>query len=192
MVTEKLWWYLARSGGIVAWALLAASVLWGLALASRLFVRRPPAPWLLAVHRWLSGLAVAFTGIHLAGIMLDSYVEFRWLDLVVPFASDWKPLAVAWGVVAFQLLVAVQATSLFKSRLSHRAWRRVHHAALAIYVFSTVHFLTAGTDARSPIVGAVVIAVSGSALALGLVRLWAPRGRLPRPGRTGRQVPART
>ena len=28
-MTDQLWWYTARSGGFVAWGLLAASVLWG-------------------------------------------------------------------------------------------------------------------------------------------------------------------
>ena len=33
---SQLWWYTARAGGIVAWALLAASVVWGLLLSTRL------------------------------------------------------------------------------------------------------------------------------------------------------------
>ena len=37
-----LTWYMARSAGLVAWALLAASMLWGLALSSRVLGRRPP------------------------------------------------------------------------------------------------------------------------------------------------------
>ena len=34
-MNQHLWWYVARSGGIVAWALVAASVLWGLALSTK-------------------------------------------------------------------------------------------------------------------------------------------------------------
>ncbi len=34
-MTPKIWWYLARSTGIVAWALAAASVIWGLLLSTR-------------------------------------------------------------------------------------------------------------------------------------------------------------
>lgn len=34
-MNNQLWWYVARSGGIVAWALLAGSVLWGLALSTK-------------------------------------------------------------------------------------------------------------------------------------------------------------
>ena len=37
----SLWWYIARSSGLVAWALLALSVLWGLALSTRALGARP-------------------------------------------------------------------------------------------------------------------------------------------------------
>ena len=35
MAADQLWWYTARSAGIVAWALLTASVLLGLALSTK-------------------------------------------------------------------------------------------------------------------------------------------------------------
>ena len=34
-------WYVARASGIVAWVLLAASVLWGLAITTRVMNGRP-------------------------------------------------------------------------------------------------------------------------------------------------------
>ena len=43
VMNEQLWWYVARSGGIVAWALLAASVLWGLALSTKVLARQAEA-----------------------------------------------------------------------------------------------------------------------------------------------------
>ncbi|HWE55409.1 MAG TPA: hypothetical protein VG435_07840 [Acidimicrobiales bacterium] len=43
----RLMWYLARSGGLVAWGLLAASVIRGLTMSTRLTSgrRRRPACW---------------------------------------------------------------------------------------------------------------------------------------------------
>lgn len=190
MVSEKLWWYVARSGGLVAWALLAGSVLLGLLLASRVLGRRAPAPWVLAVHRWVSGLSVVFTGVHVAGVLLDDWIAFTWVDVVVPFAADWRPVAVAWGVVALQLLLALQVTSLLKARMSHRTWRRVHHLAGPTFVLATVHLLTAGTDATHPVVLALVAGTALVAVFLGLVRLWSPKGRFPKPPRPERPVRA--
>lgn len=181
MVTESIWWYVARSSGIVAWILLATSVLWGAALASRLFVSRPKAPWILDLHSGVSNLAVIFTGVHLVGLYLDGYVEFGVKELLVPLTSTYRPVAVAWGIVALYLLAALQATSVLKKRMSHKTWRKVHHLALPTYILATVHVFTAGTDASHPALSIAAYAVSGSILALALTRLWAPKGRLPRP-----------
>ena len=187
MVTEKFWWHVARSGGVVAWALLAASVLLGLVLSSRLLGRRAPAPWVLATHRWVSGLSVVFTGVHVAGTLLDGWLDFTWVDAVVPFASDWRPLAVAWGVVALQLLVALQVSSLLKSRMSHRTWRRIHHLAGPAFVMATVHLLTAGTDATNPVVLGLVAGTGAGRAVPRPGPCWSPKGRFPRPSRRPRR-----
>jgi DMSO/TMAO reductase YedYZ heme-binding membrane subunit len=37
--------------------------------------------------------------------------------VLVPFVATWHPTAVAWGIVAFYLLLAVEGTSLLKPRI---------------------------------------------------------------------------
>jgi len=146
-MNEHIWWYVARSCGVVAWALGTASVVWGMALSSRALGRRPRAPWLLDLHRFLGGLTVLFVFAHMAALIADSYVHFTLLDVLVPFAASWKPGAVAWGVVAFYILIAVEVTSLLRSRLSKKTWRAVHLSSYGVYVLSSIHFLAAGSDA---------------------------------------------
>ena len=53
-MNPQIWWYLARSGGIVAWVLLVASVVWGVLLATRVLKPHDRPAWLLGMHRWLS------------------------------------------------------------------------------------------------------------------------------------------
>ena len=151
LASSQVWWYVARSSGIVAWVLCTAAVLWGLALSTRALGRAPGAPWLLDLHRFLGGLSVVFVAVHLAGLVLDSYVDFGPADLLVPFAASWRPGAVAWGVVAMYLLVAVEVTSLLRRRLPNRLWRRVHLASYVVYGTATVHLLVAGSDVANPI-----------------------------------------
>jgi hypothetical protein len=158
-VTGTFPWYLARAAGIVSWALLAAATLWGLALSTRALGTRPRANWLLDLHRWLGGTALAFTGVHVLALLADRYVNFGLVQILVPFASTWHPVAVAWGIVAGYLLLAVELTSLFRDRMSKRTWRRVHTASFGLFVFATVHGLTAGTDTRAPAARLVVLAV---------------------------------
>ena len=186
-------WYVARAAGLVSWAQLAAATLWGLALSTRALGDRPRANWLLDVHRWLGGTALAFTGVHVVALLADQYVHFGVAEILVPFTSSWHPVAVAWGVVAAYLLLAVEVTSLARNRLSKRAWRRVHTASFVLFVFATIHGLTAGTDTRSVMARTLALAVGTVFAGLTAIRLAdvlrpAPA---PSPHRGRREMPVR-
>ncbi|MCU0270611.1 MAG: ferric reductase-like transmembrane domain-containing protein [Acidimicrobiales bacterium] len=189
-MSTQTWWYVARASGLVAWALATASVLWGMALSSRALGRKPTAPWLLDLHRFLGGLTVVFTGVHLVGLWADSYVTFGPTELFVPFASSWKPAAVAAGVVAFWLLVAVELTSLAKRRLPHKLWRVVHLSSYGVFALATGHLLTAGTDASNPLVTWTAWASLG-AVAFFTTYLVLGPGRAASVRRSGSRGPAR-
>jgi hypothetical protein len=62
-------------------------------------------------------VAALFVGLHVAALVADSYARFTLADLAVPLASGWRPRALALGVVATWLLVAVELTSLAMRRL---------------------------------------------------------------------------
>ena len=145
-MNDQLWWYLARSGGVAAWAMLAFSVLWGLVLSTKAFGSKPRPNWVLDLHRFVGGAAVIFTGIHVASIVLDSYIEFGMREILVPFTSSYRPAAVAWGVIALYVLLAVEITSLLRKRLSKRLWRMTHFLSFPLFILATAHGVTAGTD----------------------------------------------
>lgn len=150
-MNSQLWWYTARAGGIVAWGLLAAGMIWGLLLSTKvkpLGTRLRP-HWVLDLHRFLGGATIVFSTIHVAAIMLDSYVDFSPIQVLVPFTSSWQPAPVAWGIVSMYLLGAVEVTSMLRRRMSKRAWHLVHLLSFPLFGFSTIHLLTAGTDAST-------------------------------------------
>ncbi len=150
-MTEQIWWYIARSGGIVALALSGAAVIWGLLLSTGILADRPGPRWLLDLHKWLGGSAVVFTLIHVVALLLDPFIGFGVLDVLVPGVSSWNPAAVAWGVVAGWLLLAVQTTSLFVHRLPRRVWKAVHLSSYGLLWTGVVHGAMAGTDAGNPL-----------------------------------------
>ncbi len=168
---EQLWWYTARAGGIVSWALLSASVLWGMALSTKVFGKRPRPNWLLDMHQWLGALTMIFLGVHVAGLVFDSYVEFGLTDVLVPFASDWDPSAVAWGIVAFYLLLAVELTALGRRWMPKKVWRSVHYLSFPVFILATVHGVAAGTDATTTMAIAFVVVVVALVSLLSFVRL---------------------
>jgi DMSO/TMAO reductase YedYZ heme-binding membrane subunit len=174
-VNAHVWWYAARATGIVGWVLLTASAVWGVALSTRLLGKRPSPAWLLDLHRFLGGLAVVFVGVHVAALVADTYVHFGLREILQPLASSGRPGAVALGVVAAYLLVAVEVTSLLRRRLPAKVWRRVHIASFPLWVASTAHLLTAGTDTPNPVLrGAVVASLTAMAFVT-TIRVTSPK-----------------
>ena len=190
---SKIPWYAARAGGVVAWALILLTIVWGLLLATRVLGRRPAPAWLLSLHRFLAALALAFVGVHVGAIMLDSYTSFGPVDVLVPFASSWHPLAVAWGIVGMYLLAAIEITSLLRHKLSNRMWHAVHLLSYFLFATTTVHMLTAGTDARALVATSAAVLL-GVAVTFGSVALylWRSDPGEPRALARSARVPNRT
>ena len=165
-------WLVARSSGIVAWALIVASAAWGLLLATRVLGRKASPAWLLSLHRFLGALAVVFTAVHVVAIVADQYVDFGLTEVLVPFASSWEPFAVALGIVGMYVLAAVQVTSLLRGHLSQSAWRRVHLLSYALFATTTVHALMAGTDTNALLPTGVAVIFGAAAVFTGATLWW--------------------
>jgi predicted ferric reductase len=147
IVASATAWYAARAGGILAYLVLTASVAVGLLMSGRARLQRWPRFALEDVHRFLGILAGTFIVIHGGALLLDHFVPFSLGQLLVPGTSSYRPLAVALGVVAAELLAALALTNHYRKRLPHRLWRRLHMLNFAVWGFALVHGLTAGTDA---------------------------------------------
>jgi DMSO/TMAO reductase YedYZ heme-binding membrane subunit len=162
-----VWWYAARASGIIAWLLLTASVIWGVLLSTQAFPARRRPAWLLDLHRWLGGLTVAFVAAHLAALVADNYTDFDIAALTIPYASKWRPGAVALGVVATWCLVAVEVTSLAMRRLPRKVWRGIHLTSYVVFWLASLHAAFAGTDTPNrlyQLTAAIVIATTVWAL----------------------------
>jgi predicted ferric reductase len=183
-MNPQVWWFVARSSGIVAWALLTLSVCWGLFISTKAVAKASSPARLLDLHRYLGGLAVIFTGIHLVGLVADNYVTFGWAETFIPMASSWKPGPVAFGIVGFYLLLAVELTSLAMKRLPRRLWRWIHRSSFVLYFVATYHAITAGTDAENQWFRVVALASINIVMFLTIVLILAARkATLARPAR---------
>jgi sulfoxide reductase heme-binding subunit YedZ len=173
-VSVTFTWYLVRAGGLVAFALLTCSVLAGLLLSGRARLSGCPRFAVEDVHRFLGLLAGCFVALHVLALLVDSYLPFSLVSLVVPGAAPYRPLATAIGVVALELLAAVALTNRFRRRLPYRFWRRAHSATFAVWGLALAHGLAAGTDARDAWALAV-FATAAAAVAAAAVWRAVPR-----------------
>jgi DMSO/TMAO reductase YedYZ heme-binding membrane subunit len=176
-VNEKVWWYLARSSGIVALVLLVLSVVWGVLLATRALRPMDRPAWLLDLHKWLGGMALAMTGLHMVGLYLDGYIEFGFTELLVPGASEYRPVAVAIGVLSFYVMVAVQVTSYMRRWLSKRVWHAIHVLSYGLVWGAALHAGMAGTDTVNRAYQALAILLTMVAVAATMIRIVSPGGR---------------
>jgi methionine sulfoxide reductase heme-binding subunit len=111
-------------------------------------LRRQNLPRFLSqgLHRNMSLLVLAFLGLHVGTMVMDTYTSIPLTAAFVPFASSYKATWLSLGAVALDLLLALVATSLIRKRLGHRAWRRVHWLAYACWPVAAGHGLGIGTD----------------------------------------------
>src|SRR5439155_14684712 len=110
-------WYAARAAGVVAYVLLTAVVLIGIAMAGKVRMRRWPRFAIEDVHRFGGLLIGTFVGLHVLTVAIDSFTRFSIAQLLVPFAASYRPLWTALGIVAAELLVALAVTNRYRSRL---------------------------------------------------------------------------
>lgn len=185
----KATWYVSRAAGLVTWLVCALSIVWGLVLSTKLIRRRGLPAWLLDLHAFLGTLALVFCAIHMGALAMDKYMAFGWRELLVPMSSPWKPGPVAWGIVAFYLLVAVQVTSWLRKRLPKKVWHTVHMTSFVLFGAGTVHGVTAGSDWSNRLVVWGSILVGALVVGLAVVRFTAKRKK---PARSRiRVVPSR-
>src|SRR3954464_1593286 len=98
------------------------------------------------VHRFLALLGLGMLTLHGTALVLDSTVHIALAALFMPFASAYRPAAVAAGVVAAELMALVTLSFSLRKWIGGRTWRRLHWSAYLIFVLGTMHGLTAGTD----------------------------------------------
>lgn len=178
-MNEKTWWYLSRSSGIVALVLLVLSVVWGVLLATRALRPMDRPAWLLDLHKWLGGTALTMTGLHLLGLYLDGYIDFGFAELLVPGASEYRPVAVAIGVVSMYVMIAIQVTSYLRHRLSTRVWRMTHMLSYGLVWGAAIHAGMAGTDTVNRAYQMLALLLTMVAVAAMIVRILSPGRRQP-------------
>jgi sulfoxide reductase heme-binding subunit YedZ len=143
--TEALW-YLARGSGAVALIMFTVVVALGIGTRSGRSFLGMPRLAVASIHRSAALLAVVFLVIHVTSLMFDPYAQLKLVDLVLPFASSYRPLWVGLGAIALDLVIAIVVTSLLRERIGRRAWRAVHWFAYPMWPVALVHGIGSGSD----------------------------------------------
>jgi methionine sulfoxide reductase heme-binding subunit len=147
-IDPRAMWYLTRGTGVVAFLLLTAGVVLGVANVERWTAGNAPRFVIQRVHRDLSLVALVFISVHVATAVIDGFAPIRWVDAVVPFGSVYRPVWLGLGALAVDLVLAIVITSLLRARLGYRVWRAVHWLTYAMWVLVVLHAAGVGSDTR--------------------------------------------
>jgi hypothetical protein len=155
-------WDVARTGGFVAYALVAMSICLGLVLSLRWRSSSWPRWATTDLHRYVTLLAIVFTAIHTLAIWLDPFMRFAPSEILVPLVSHYRAVWVAFGIVSAYLLIAIWLSERVQKRIGYAWWRRMHYLTFLIYGMATIHGIATGSDTKAG--WAVFIYLGSSAL----------------------------
>ena len=178
---DQVLWFATRGAGIVSLLMLTASVTFGLVTVTRFQAAGWPRFLNYELHRRISLLSVVFLVVHILAAVFDPFTKLGLVAALVPLASSWKPVPVAFGVVSVYLFVALIATSLLRKRVGQRAWRLIHWTSYAMWPLALAHSFLSGSDAGSLwmlAIGALSLGAVAACL-LWRISVWdQSRGRL--------------
>jgi predicted ferric reductase len=179
-------WVILRAAGIGAYLMLFLSVAWGLVATTSVMGKKVSKASAVAVHQFVSSIALVLLGVHVGGVLLDRFVPFHPLDIVIPLHSAFRPVAVAFGIVAMYLAVVVLVSSWMRKRIGTMLWRRLHGLAAPAFTLSMAHGIFTGTDTIRPWMWWIYVASGGTVLFLVMVRaltIGLRPARAPNPAR---------
>ena len=147
--TANWYWYFGRATGLVALLLLTATIVLGVLGPLRIASRLWPRFAIRTLHRDLALLSLLVIAIHVATTVLDGYVHVPLSAAVLPFGSSYRPVWMALGAVAFDLLLVIVLTSLLRRQFGEQIWRFTHWFTYVSWPIAVAHGLGSGTDSTS-------------------------------------------
>jgi sulfoxide reductase heme-binding subunit YedZ len=180
-VDVSLTWVTTRAAGYTSFALLTASVALGLLLSSQWRSMRWPRFATTELHRFVTLLTLVFIAIHVTVALLDRFIRFRLIEVLVPFINHYRPLWTGLGIIAAYLATAVWLSTWLQRRIGYHWWRRMHYATFAVYLAAAAHGIGSGSDTGSVWSWAIYLASFGLVGGLLGLRLTARDEDVTRP-----------
>ena len=174
MSLDLVLWQFIRSAGLLTYVLLSASVVMGMALKSRAFDQFLKRPWVNELHGSLSAAALVTLLFHVALVLANSHVGFGLKDVFIPFASSWRPLPIALGVLAMYLIGLLALSTRLRPIIGQKAWRTIHYGSFLAWAMALVHAVDAGSDSTVVWVQVLYLASAAAVFLLLSYRILLP------------------
>jgi len=142
-------WYAVRAFGFLAYFVLAASVLYGLLLSTKILDAIAHRPVSFALHKDLSIVGLILAGLHGVILLADSSFDFTPRAILVPFASPYSPVTVGIGQLTFYASLVILLSFYVRRRIGQRTWRLLHYVTFLSFAGASYHGIASGSDSGS-------------------------------------------
>jgi sulfoxide reductase heme-binding subunit YedZ len=179
-VSSMTMWILLRAAGIGAYLMLYLAVAWGLASTTAVVTKHVSKQSSILFHQFVATVGVVLLGVHVLLLVIDTFMPFRWVDILVPMHATFRPFAVTLGVVAMYGMVIVLVSSWLRKPLGTKVWRAIHLLAVPAFTLALAHGVFTGTDTTRSWMWGIYAFTGLSVLFLVLVRALTYGYRPPR------------
>ena len=142
-------WYAVRAMGFLAYLVLAASILYGLLLSTKILDAIAHRPVSFALHKDLAIVGLIMATLHGAILIFDQSFNFTPTSLLIPFASPYAPITVGIGQLTFYSCAVVTGSFYVRRHIGQKVWRQIHYITFLAFVGASFHGIMSGSDSGS-------------------------------------------
>lgn len=143
-------WLIVRVLGITAYLLLFFGICLGITFGMPVWGgNKVIRDRFIALHFYLNTTGVFVALLHPLLLVIDPYISFSWLQLIIPFTAPKEPLLYSLGTLTLYGLMFVVITTDLKKKMPVKVWRTFHLFAYLLFISALAHGMLGGTDTRN-------------------------------------------
>jgi DMSO/TMAO reductase YedYZ heme-binding membrane subunit len=104
-------------------------------------------------------------------LVIDPYVPFSWIQLLIPFIAPREPFLYGLGTLTLYGFLFVLLTTDLKKKMPRKIWHSFHLIAYLLFLLALTHGIMGGTDSGNLFIFAMYVFTFISVLALMIVQI---------------------
>lgn len=143
-------WTLIRASGLLAYFYLFLAITGGI-LARLPFIKGIFKATLMFTHQSAAKIAILVSLFHANLLACDTYIQYRWTEIFIPFVAQHKSFLSGLGTITFYLLVTILLSIAWMKQIGRKLWRILHFLSFPAFLFASIHGIFLGTDSNENI-----------------------------------------
>ena len=148
LILQMPTWEMIRFLGILSYFMIFLGVSLGICYSIPVWSGKGKAR-LYKIHSASTVLGMFLGILHAIWLVVDTYMPFQWIEVLVPFLAEDKPILNGLGTLAAYGMAAVILTTDLRNKLNKKVWLAIHLSAYPTFLAALVHGIGVGTDSKN-------------------------------------------